>query len=110
MQSLIEHWNGTNWRVKSSPNVGTVPNNYLLGVAAPSSTTAWAVGDLNNSGNTSTLVDRWNGTAWKHQPSPDVGLSNNELLAASATSPQDAWAVGYWDKGSVQRTLIEHCC
>ena len=54
-QTLIEHWNGANWQVVSSPNVGTY--NYLYGVAAVSSTNIWAVGYTQNSSGRSTLIE-----------------------------------------------------
>ena len=40
-------------------------NNQLKGVAAPSSTDAWAVGYYNNGTVDRTLIERWNGTAWE---------------------------------------------
>jgi hypothetical protein len=56
---LIEHWDGTRWRVEPVP---TLPlGNGLVGVSAGSPTTAWAVGSA-KSGPTHDLV--WNGTAW----------------------------------------------
>lgn len=46
--TLIEHWNGTNWQIVSSPNPGTY-NNSLSAVAhVPGSGQLWAVGSYNN--------------------------------------------------------------
>ncbi len=46
--TLIEHWNGTNWQIISSPNPGTY-NNSLSAVAhVPGSGQLWAVGSYNN--------------------------------------------------------------
>ena len=48
-QTLIEHWNGTSWKQVTSPNAGgSSHDNVLNGVAATSSTNAWAVGDYYN--------------------------------------------------------------
>ncbi len=41
------------------------------------------------------------------QPSPG-GANGNRLYSVSAISATNAWAVGYYDKGTVDRTLIEH--
>jgi len=43
-RTLIEHWNGTQWNIISTPNVGPY-NNFLSGVARdPHSGAIWAVG------------------------------------------------------------------
>lgn len=44
-QTLVEHWNGKTWKVQPSPNPGK--GTLLFGVAATSSTNAWAVGYYN---------------------------------------------------------------
>ena len=58
--TLTARWNGTRWtRVPSPSPAGGAA---FSGVAAVSSGSAWAVGDI---GGTKTLIERWNGTAWK---------------------------------------------
>jgi hypothetical protein len=50
-QALIEHWDGTDWSVVSSPNPGAV-DNFLNGIVrVPGSSTIWAVGGYANSNN-----------------------------------------------------------
>jgi hypothetical protein len=96
-QTLIEHWNGKSWKVKVSPDPGGTDNpNGLSGVAATSSTNAWAVGSYYNGTANKTLIERWNGTAWKVQSSPAPGGSSasSGLADVAATSPTNAWAVG----------------
>jgi len=94
-QTVIEHWNGTSWQVQSSPDVASV-DNELDAVSAVSSTTAWAVGRISptSSGkNAQTLIERWNGTAWKIQSSPDPG-TDDFLSGVAAVSATRAWAIG----------------
>src|SRR5689334_10210569 len=74
-QALIEHWNGKAWKVFPSANPGDSNGTQLSGVAATSSSNAWAVGDYFNGASDQTLIEHWNGTAWKVQPSPDPGGS-----------------------------------
>ena len=119
-RTLVEHWNGRAWKVQASPNPGQGRskyggglNNELLGVAAVSSTNAWAVGDRENGdANPRTLVEHWNGRAWKVQPSPNLGGPGieNWLSGVAATSPTNAWAVGatYNERTGTGRALIEH--
>jgi hypothetical protein len=90
--SLIEHWNGTNWRVVSSPDPG---NGLLSSVAADASNDIWAVGRWNISRATAfqTLVEHWNGHKWSVVPSPNVGGNINWLQGVTALAPNNVWAV-----------------
>src|SRR6266568_2309427 len=67
------------------------------GVAATSSSNAWAVGTWSQSNTTyKTLIERWNGTAWKVQTSPNPAPGDwdeNVLNGVAGLSSSDAWAV-----------------
>jgi hypothetical protein len=43
-QTLIEHWNGKQWNVVSSPNIPSA-DHFLDAVAASSANNVWTVGD-----------------------------------------------------------------
>jgi hypothetical protein len=93
--TLIESWDGTAWMQQPSPSPGS-SGNGLFGAAATSATDAWAVGHYSSSGSGSvekTLIEHWNGAAWKQVPSPNP-TANSGLSAVAATTPTDAWAVG----------------
>ncbi|HEX4059727.1 MAG TPA: hypothetical protein VHY58_01800 [Streptosporangiaceae bacterium] len=62
--AVIEHWNGTAWSVSASPNPSGATDSQFTGVAAPSATSAWAVGETNPSGSFAVLREHWNGTKW----------------------------------------------
>ena len=112
-QTLIEHWNGTSWKQVTSPNPGgSSHDDFLDGVAATSSTNAWAVGYYYNGTADQTLIEHWNGTAWKEVTSPNVGGSSlyNSLDGVAATSSTNAWAVGDYYNGTANQTLASHCC
>src|SRR5712692_934120 len=108
-QTLVEHWNGTRWKRVFSPSPGGSHGNGLEGVAATSPTNAWAVGTYNNGTAEQTLVERWNGTRWKHVPSPNPGgpTHANFLSGVAATSSTNAWAVGSYFNGTSFQTLVE---
>jgi hypothetical protein len=110
-QTLILHWSGKAWRVQPSPNPGgSSDENQLSGVAATSPANAWAVGSYNNGTVSRTLIEHWNGRAWKVQRSPNPGGSahDNQLSGVTATSPTNAWAVGSYNNGTGIQTLVEH--
>jgi hypothetical protein len=106
--TLVEHWNGTNWTLQLSPSPNATVN-YLNGVAATSATNAWAVGTIGDSPRR-TLIERWNGATWSTATSRNVGSSENELGGVAAISASNVWAVGdYYDQNTSQeRTLIQH--
>ena len=110
--TLIEHWDGSAWSIVPSPS--PAPNgNYLRGIAAVSSTEAWAAGfTIDADLATNTLVERWSGTDWTVFPSPNHQQNLSSLLAISATpAGTDLWAVGEWYDFSLKaHTFIEHYC
>jgi hypothetical protein len=102
-EALIEHWNGTNWKVVPSPILGSY--GQLNGIAAVSASNVWAVGEKgfrrNSYGSFSpfgTLIEQWDGTGWNIVSSPNLGSSpgssENELTGVAAVSASDVWAVG----------------
>jgi hypothetical protein len=112
--TLVEHWNGATWKVVPSPDrPGPGDPNLLTGAAVTSARNAWAVGYYANAplgeGAEQTLIEHWNGQAWKIAPSPNPGGSaaDNSLYGVTAVSPTDAWAVGYYSRGG-DHTIIEH--
>ena len=106
--TLIEHWNGTQWSIASSPNPGS-NYNKLNEVAAVSANDIWAVGEFVN-GNTGpkTLIEHWNGTQWSVVQSPAPGVRGSSLSGVAAVSANDVWASGGSYTNSASPTLIEH--
>jgi hypothetical protein len=108
-QPLIEHWNGTAWKRVPAPTPSPSVPAELTGVTAISARDAWAVGDYGSPGRIHTLIEHWDGTAWRREPSPSPGTS--ALLRGVASSPASIWAVGgYSSFGGPHHTLAVHCC
>jgi hypothetical protein len=112
--TLAEHWNGTAWKVVATPNAADVVNgttsnqgNRLNAITAISASNIWAVGAHGTIGENpeasfvpaKTLVEHWNGTAWKIIRSPNVGTVWNELNGLVAFSASNIWAVGKYSNG-----------
>src|SRR5262249_26684318 len=110
LHTLILHWNGTAWQQVASPTPNPGDNNFLQDVAATSASDAWAVGYyFITTGVTHTLIEHWNGTAWRRVKSPDPSSTKNVLTGVAASSATNAWAVGSYKSGTVWRTLALHC-
>jgi hypothetical protein len=95
--TLSEHWNGTTWRILTTPNPGN--SGALGGVACSSASACMATGDhfVKNSATRiiATLSEHWDGTRWHVQPSPNPAAA---ALAAfgdvSCVSPSACMGVG----------------
>jgi hypothetical protein len=107
LSTLILHWNGRNWSRVASPNPQGKAEVSLNGVAATSSSNAWAVGAYQTAGGGKNLILHWNGRAWKQVASPSPGTSP-VLMGVAARSGTDAWATGSYNAGGGQKTLIVH--
>jgi hypothetical protein len=110
-KTLILHWNGASWtRVPSPGPAGGIGSN-LSAVSAPSPSDAWAAGSyFTSSGESKTLILRWNGAAWTVVASPNPGgTTGTSLGGVSALSASNVWAVGTTASSSpVPKTLILH--
>lgn len=105
--TLVEHWNGSKWKVVASPNVKGSLSDSLSGVAAIAANNVWAVGNyFDASNNQHPLIEHWNGTSWSIVSSPSGG----QLNGVAAFASNNIWAVGSSTGSSVNGyvTLIEH--
>jgi hypothetical protein len=93
--TLVERWNGTEWAIQSSRNPGTTYSR-LSGISCISSTECIATGSyVTGSETEATLAERWDGTEWSIQSTPNPpGGNNNWLQAASCVAPTACTATG----------------
>jgi hypothetical protein len=113
------HWDGANWKLVATPNVGE-GTNKLNAVLALAPNDAWAVGFSTpvappKQAATLTLIEHFDGTSWAVVPSPNVGsnsaLQSNRLLGLTGNSANDIWAFGSYfaaDGSGHQMTLLLH--
>jgi hypothetical protein len=85
VRTLIEFYNGSHWKIESSPNPGS--SNQLFGVAATKSGTVWAVGS-NSQGS---LILKLSGGHWTQVKVP----FQITLQGITVTPAGQVWAVGY---------------
>ncbi|MBF6613981.1 MAG: S-layer homology domain-containing protein, partial [Chloroflexi bacterium] len=106
--TLIEHWDGNQWSIVPSPNVGSSTND-LYGIASVSGNDIWSVGTWFDDSQLAeqTLALHWDGTAWNVVPTPN-GRGPNYLFGIAAVSANDVWAVGQNGVPPEERTLAMH--
>ena len=103
--ALILHWNGTQWSIVPSSQVGINPT--LTSVVAISTNDVWAVGYTFSDSRQVTLTEHWNGSTWSVVPSPNPSATYNYLLGVTALATNNVWAVGNFNAtGGNQQTLI----
>lgn len=99
---LVERWDGGRWSLQKIP--GTASTSIeLKGVSCVSSTACVAVGDASDSAGSSTdmktLAERWDGTSWKREqtPNPPTLGNGSSLQAVSCNSSLICTAIGAAD-------------
>ena len=97
--TLIQHWDGAQWSIVSSPD-GPTGDGMLQGIAASGPNDIWAVGEYDKpdfSVMGKALTMHWDGASWSvvvpSNPSP---WGVNPLNHVVALAPNDAYAVGQW--------------
>src|SRR5260221_158079 len=106
---LLTH---TTWTIRKSPNA-TVPGGQLNAVSCSATSACTAVGtNISTSGVNVTLAERWNGTSWQHQRTPNppndtVPIRSPDLLGVSCPTAHFCAAVGAYQVDSVGISLAE---
>jgi len=112
-QNLIQHWDGVEWTVVESPNVGFAVNG-LFGATVISRDDIWAVGyhlevfGVNQVNHPSVL--HWDGKSWTAGSAQVLNREPAYLFSIGAIATDEVYAVGFYDTGGPQpriHTLIE---
>jgi hypothetical protein len=109
--TLAESWNGTEWKVQTTPNETGATSSKLSGVACTSSTACEANGwYVNSEGHEWALAESWNGTEWKVQTVPKPTEAVDSILGGvSCFSSTDCTESGTYETSSTSdATLAEH--
>lgn len=99
-ETLAERWNGTAWKIQSTPNPGTgIPGALLSAISCTSASACTTVGsDQENLGDA--LAEQWNGTSWQIQSTPNPNAFNELLGVSCPTSTCMAVGDDSGDSGS----------
>jgi hypothetical protein len=103
--TLAERRRGRTWTVQSTPNPPAAVSSALNGVSCPSGSACAGVGQFFvRSGARLTLAERWNGSSWHIQPTPNpAGSSSSSLFAVACPAADRCTAVG----SAASKLLVE---
>jgi hypothetical protein len=106
--TLIEHWNGTKWRLVASPDEPGSPDTELHAVTAPAKGDVWATGFAFTGSTYIPVAAHWDGTSWQlmHAVVPN-GSQDAYLYGVTAVGAHALWATGYYITGGAYQTLAE---
>ncbi len=98
--TLVDQWNGSEWSTRPSPHPDT-PYDLLTDVTCLGTSNCWAVGasgvqsgQNNNGPQANPFVEKWNGSTWSVDPSPNV-TAFGYLAGISCLSGNGCFAAGF---------------
>jgi hypothetical protein len=113
--ALIERWadvtnKGPEWFVEITPSPRGVTRSSFTSVTCATASDCWAMGYYRNSSNVDrALAERWNGSKWTLEPTPNLSGSTLSILdGVACTSRTNCWAIGYYaNRSDVDAALAE---
>jgi hypothetical protein len=102
-------WDGTSWTLRTVAKPTESKGSILLDVSCSGTSSCTGVGAYKNSKNVQvSFVERWNGTAWSHQSSPNpVGSTNTVFQGVSCVSSTPCVAAGDWYNGKTWQPMAQ---
>jgi hypothetical protein len=91
---VVERWNGTSWKLQSTPS-GGYDSSHLLDITCASISDCNAAGAGHSpQGHTDAIVEHWNGTGWSLQRMPSAPHLDSASLSAITCVAGTCTAVG----------------
>jgi hypothetical protein len=95
-RAIVERWDGVRWSLEPTPNLRGAAASKLEAVACAESTTCVAVGySADEARSRVTLAERWDGSRWTVEHTPNLHRARNSELDAISCPPTACVAVGY---------------
>lgn len=102
-------WSGSSWTLQSVSKPSGSLRSTLLDVSCSSASSCTGVGGYRNSSNVQvSFVERWNGSSWSYQASPNpVGTTNTVFQGVSCRASALCVAVGDWNNGKTWQPMAQ---
>jgi hypothetical protein len=107
--TVIERYNGTAWKLQSSPTITGTTWDLLYGVSCPSASHCWATGQAGGFPFGQVLIEQWDGASWSVQAAPHPSSAEQSvILGIDCVAITSCLTVGEaGDIGGPTATLVE---
>ncbi|HUR76581.1 MAG TPA: hypothetical protein VMZ22_01440 [Acidimicrobiales bacterium] len=105
-RAVVQRWNGTSWVAQVTPQPAGTPNDKFSDVACVTATSCVAVGSLSGSNVTVALAERWNGSVWKTQATPNPNGRSERFFGVSCVTGDACMAVGQFKNISGRQVAL----
>jgi hypothetical protein len=101
--TVAERWNGSAWSLEAMQTPGDGQEGFATGVSCTSASVCIMTGDyINDSFNSVTLAEQWDGSTWAVEPSPNPsGTFLLQMTGVSCSTASACTAVGWTEAGAV---------
>ncbi len=102
-------WDGSAWTLRTVSKPASSLRSTLLDVSCSNASSCTGVGGYRNSSNVQlSFVQRWNGSSWSHQSSPNpAGSTNTVFQNVSCVAGAPCVAVGDWNNGKMWQPMAQ---
>jgi PKD repeat protein len=110
VEPLAERWDGSKWTVQATKDPsGAQAANLFFGLSCPATTACTAVGTHVEKAGSSTLAERWDGSEWSVQPTPELIASKEaQLYGVDCVTSSACTAVGTRYVSEATEQATEH--
>jgi hypothetical protein len=98
---LVEHWNGITWATQRLPSPKGATRSLLSAVSCSSPDACVTVGQVYLNDVWESLTERWNGSTWAIEITPNQGPIGSFIFAVSCPSNHTCTGVGSYYGGTV---------
>jgi hypothetical protein len=104
--TLAYRFNGSTWTLQSTPNPSEATESVFQDVSCATETSCTAVGNSVSGGSTKTLAEKWNGTSWAIQSTPNPSSATFSSLFGVSCRSTTCMGVGWSTDGSGVNTTL----
>ena len=106
-QTLTEMWDGSSWSMVPSADTSASQWNIINGLSCTTQSFCMAAGIYyDNTGDSQTLTEKWDGSAWTLIASPNTSTTqNNALYGVSCVGTSFCMSGDYYSNGTIFQTL-----
>jgi hypothetical protein len=104
--TLAEQWNGSTWTIQPTPSPAGATYSSLSHLSCTSAIACTAIGYSFNDSGSLPLAERWNGSTWAIQPTPNPGGSTGLGDVSCISATECTVVAGYTNAATGQGATV----